>query len=115
MTKSASIHAWLVENGPATTGAIAAALGMDKMPAKSLLYQMPLYFIKVATIRNGRQRDHLWHARPLRTVRRRYQTITLADGRTVAAYHSAVNHCWLLADGVTVVWPVEEPPEDGGG
>jgi len=35
------------------------------------------------------------------------EPVTLESGRTVQAHYSAVNHCWLLADGVTVVWPVE--------
>ena len=34
-----------------------------------------------------------------------YQPVTLESGRTVQAHYSTVNHVWMLADGVTVVWP----------
>lgn len=111
MTKSSRIHAWLTENGPATVATIAEALGVNHAYVRNALYPYPAQFMVVATIESRGHPIRIWHARPKNTKRRRYQPVTLPDGRTVAAYRSAVNHCWLLADGVTVVWPVARVDE----
>lgn len=107
MNKISRIHAWLVDNGPATIAEIAEALGENQPYVSSTIYANPDKFETVATV-EGKYRGlyrHLWHAKSSRTRRRKYQQVTIAGGHTLRAYYSRVNHVWLAVGGA-VVWPV---------